>query len=98
LCFCVVLSCVGRDHCSELITCPRESGRVSQDFENLRCEAAKVLTRTVESVMLMMMKLLLLWVSFFSYTSGKTWALIAVTFRYYLPVVSKFFEHTNLYQ
>jgi hypothetical protein len=56
LCFCVVLSCVGRglwrraDHSSkEVLPCVLIRSR------SLRCEAAKILTGTVEPLMMMMM-------------------------------------------
>jgi hypothetical protein len=54
LCFCVLLSCVGRGLCDGLITRPKESYQVSlQDYET-RCDATKVLTRTVELLTMIM--------------------------------------------
>jgi hypothetical protein len=48
-----VLPCVGL--CDGLITRPKESYRVLIRLLNFRGEAAKVLTRTVEPLMMMMM-------------------------------------------
>jgi hypothetical protein len=49
LIFCVVSSCVGRGLCKGLISRPKESYQVSNKIKKTPvCEAAKVLSRTVE--------------------------------------------------
>jgi hypothetical protein len=56
ICFCVVLSCVGRGLCDGLITRLKESYQMSKNrLRNLRCEAAKVLAKNVEPIMITMM-------------------------------------------
>jgi hypothetical protein len=51
LCFCVVLYCVGRGLSDGLITRPNDLIRL----RNFGCKAAKVLTRTGEPLMMMML-------------------------------------------
>jgi hypothetical protein len=52
LCFCVVLSCIGRGLYYSLITCPKESCQAyKQIMKPPMCEAVRVLTRTVEPLM-----------------------------------------------
>jgi hypothetical protein len=57
LCLYVVLFCVGRGLCDGLMTLPKESYRVSYfiRLRKLLCEAAMVLTKTVQPLMMMMM-------------------------------------------
>jgi hypothetical protein len=49
----VFLCCVARELCDELITSLKESYQVLIILRNLRCEAAKVLTGTIEPLMMM---------------------------------------------
>jgi hypothetical protein len=58
LCLYVVLSCVGRGLRDGPITRPNESYQVSR-LRNVRCEAARVLTRIVEPLMMMMMMMMM---------------------------------------
>jgi hypothetical protein len=50
---CVVLSSVDRGLCNRPITRAKEAYQVSLRIRNFRCEEAKVLTRTVEPLMMM---------------------------------------------
>jgi hypothetical protein len=54
LCFCVVLSCVGRDLFDGLITCLKKSCLTSVliRLRNLQCETAEILTRTAGLLMM----------------------------------------------
>jgi hypothetical protein len=52
--FCVVLSCVGRGLLDGLITRQRVLRRAIIRLRNVRCNAAKVLTRNVEQWMMIM--------------------------------------------
>jgi hypothetical protein len=57
--FYVALLCVSRDFCDGLITRPKEP--YQNRLWNVQCDAAKVLTRTVEPLMMMMMTRNVLW-------------------------------------
>jgi hypothetical protein len=67
LCFCVVLSCVGRGLCGALITCLKESYQVPSSIlmrlRNLRCEADFVFTKTADPLMIIIIIIMIVMIT-----------------------------------